>query len=273
MNNSCGAQCALPNSPPGSYKEILVPSNGKAAAAPAPSNNGTTAAPAASTPATQTTTQALTSQAELDRLAEQQREKTAELSRLIDQISEAIMKSKAVAGIAPSEPRERPNADRAIEHEITVGNLAARRLHNGDVAYTIPGDTIRTAGGILGTPEAFVERGLRTKSPYLEITGASDRQLAAAMAHAARRWEGDDVVIHAEGRHEARVIRHAVAAGLNIVNDDARVQKLVTAERERQANSRPGFKHEERAALIERVSSRGNPSEYERLQAQAARGR
>jgi hypothetical protein len=228
--------------------------NGQAAAA-ATATAPSQASEKARTAQADQAARAAASQVDLDQLAAAERARTNELSRLIDQITQALEKSKVTVGVAPSDPRERANAEREIAREIEHGRLASKRLRNGDIAYTIPGDTVRTAGGLLGTREAFVERGLRTAHPYIEVTGASDRQIAAAMAHAARRWQGDDVIIHADMKHEQRIIKHAVAAGLNVVNKDERIQKLVAEERERQAKRGHVHEQKDRTPVIERVPS------------------
>jgi hypothetical protein len=234
MNNSCGAECALPNSLPGSYKEICVSNNGQAT----PSNNGSPTA---------ATAQAPTSQAELDRLAAEQKAKTTELSRLIAQISEAIQKSKAVAGIAPAKEVDL-DRDEVGQRQATEGqSLKVTRLKSGDLAHSL--NVVDLAFG----NHAFVERGTRTKNPFIEITGNSDKQIAAAARYAAVRWAGDPVVIHAEGKDERRVIEQAVRAGLNVVNQEPRIQQMVADETARQALSQPGFKHEARTPVIERI--------------------
>lgn len=248
MAVDCGAECAIPGDYPGAYRGVLVsnsaPStNGKA------SKNGQAQAPAAA-PAT--------TQADLDKLAEMQREKTAELSRLIEQISKSIEKSGAVAAVAPAKEvdveQDAIGRRYAVERDIADRNLRVTRLPSGDVAYSIPGDVLRTANGALGSHYAFVERGTRTKSPFIEIAGSSDRQIEAAVTYAARRWAGEDVVIHAEGKDERRVIEHAVRAGLNIVNDDPRVKSLVADEKARQEKTRGPETHKrEQAPIIERV--------------------
>jgi hypothetical protein len=90
---------------------------------------------------------------------------------------------------------------------------------------------------VLGAPRpAFVERGAATNSPYLELVGTKDHEIAAAMAYAAQRWGNDEIIIHVGGRHTAKIVEHAIAHGLNVANRDSYIKSLVAQECARQAD-------------------------------------
>jgi len=203
--------------------------------------------------------------ASLDRL-------TVRQSEQIDRLDDAINKMLAAVMHQPNPPRAaigsasppRPDLDTAqIAEDVArihdVSKLKKTQLENGDVSYSLPKDNVRSvvAEAIGYDREAFRECGIRSASPHLEVVGLSDRQIAAAMAFAKQRWNGDGVIIHAEGEHRDRIITHAVRANLNVdTSRDPAMAALVTKERERQANplTRDRTEHERlNVPLLERV--------------------
>ena len=134
--------------------------------------------------------------------------------------------------------RDATDIRRRTAHDDRLGKLTRTVLPDGSTCYGLQTDLVRsTVAKVLGAPRpAFVERGAATNSPYLELVGTKDQEIAAAMAYAAQRWGNDEVIIHVGGRHTAKIVEHAVAQGLNVANRDSYIQSLVAQERARQAD-------------------------------------
>jgi hypothetical protein len=162
------------------------------------------------------------------------------LEEVTRQLAEVMAGPKPpVAAIASPSPAgggvdlEKLAADVSLVQE--VGRLKRRLLDNGDISYQLPVKDVASAASAIfvGDQEAFVEKS-RGGIDRLEISGSSDRKIAAAMAFAKAKWGGDDVLIRVGDQHQARIIRHAVAAGLSIANTEPEIVKAVALERERQ---------------------------------------
>ena len=125
-----------------------------------------------------------------------------------------------------------------IVHDGHLAKFVRTPLPGGDASYGLRSDLVRsTVAKVLGAPRpAFVERGAATTSPYLELVGTKDHEIAAAMAFAAHRWGNDEIIIHVGGRQTAKIIEHAVGQGLNVANRDSYIQSLVAQERARLAD-------------------------------------
>lgn len=162
------------------------------------------------------------------------------LGKLIEQLAAVMNRPDAPAAAvgSPAPAREMADVVHGVAHDSPGGKLTRTVLPDGSVSYGLGTDVVRSAvAKLLGAPRpAFVERGAATSSPYLEIVGTKDQEIAAAMAHAAKRWGNDEILIHAGGRHTAKIVEHAVAHGLNVANRDSYIQYLVARERDRQAN-------------------------------------
>jgi hypothetical protein len=144
----------------------------------------------------------------------------------------------AIGSPAPARDAAATGYGHAMNRNDRLGRLTRTLLADGSAAYALHTDRVRsTVARLLGPPApAFVERGAATTSPYLELVGTKDHEIAAAMPFAAQRWGNDDVIIHVGGRHTAKIIEHAVANGLNVANRDAYIQWLVARERKRQVD-------------------------------------
>jgi hypothetical protein len=165
-----------------------------------------------------------------------------QISDALTQLTEALKRNpQAVAAIGGTPARQKDSAQThdpiAIDRAVELGKLSKRRLPDGGIAYSIPlaMDTLKYE--LSQGRDAFIERGLTTAHPHLEVIGTGDHHLEAAMKQAAHRW-GNDVVIHFDplGKDAARIVRKAVEQGLNLRNRDPRIRVMVQAERERQQN-------------------------------------
>jgi hypothetical protein len=169
---------------------------------------------------------------------------TDKLSEMIEKLSKAVKRNPETVAAIGSEHEPTPDQQERFikyaERAIELKQLKKTTLENGDaIEYRFPLTHIRSLPyQLTDGPAAFTERGILKGQPHIEIMGGSDHHISMAMKHAARRWDGQDVKIHInpESKHAAKVIEHAVREGLNVVNQDPRIQALVIAERERQAN-------------------------------------
>ena len=173
-------------------------------------------------------------------LAALQRGYVERLGKLIEQLT-AVMSGPIppTAAIGSPAPASGIKGSRHDMRDERLDKLVRTRMPGGDISYGFRTDAVRsTVAKVLGASRpAFVERAAESTSPYLELVGTNDREIATAIAFAAERCGNDEIIIHVSGRHTAKIIEHAVAQGLNIANRDSYIQALVAQERARQSIS------------------------------------
>ena len=193
---------------------------------------------------------------------------TTRLNDIVEKLARAVDRNpEAVAAIGAQEAPTPEQAERYMkyaQHQIELKALGKTVHDNGDtIAYHFPLTHIRSLPyQLTDGAAAFTERGVMGGRSHIEIHGGSDYHIGLAMKHAAMRYAGADVKIHInpESKHAVKVIEHAVREGLNVVNQDPRIQALVIAERERQANPlvRDLRFADQNFAMIERVPAGGS---------------
>jgi hypothetical protein len=197
-----------------------------------------------------------------DRLAEA----VGRLEEVTQRLAAVMAQPKPpVAAIGSPAPHKDVDVERIAEEVSRLqfqGRLRKTVLSNGDHSYRLPLDSFSDhAANLAGIPrEAFIHCSPESDRAHIKLIGTSDRQMLAAMEFAKRHWGDDGVILHVEGKHQKRVIEHAVRAGLNIANRDPQMQALVAKERERQGSpltqNRTDFERVHQP-LLERVASNG----------------
>lgn len=199
----------------------------------------------------------------------------AEQSRLVDQITaqnekidgltEKIATLTAAAPSAAAPPAASPLptpplSSRARAPEEIAGDVSAQQVYgklkvrlekNGDAVFSLPLDVVRDPLKISGdSREAFRETG-KSYAQQIQVTGTGDRQIRAAMEYAKMRWGGDPIAIRVGDKHAEKIVKHAVAANVNIdTSRDPRLAALVAEEHQRQAVQ---IGKKEDVAVLERV--------------------
>jgi hypothetical protein len=131
-------------------------------------------------------------------LAAMQRGYVERLGKLIEQRAAVMNRpNPPTAAIGSPAPAREPAVDNfgcRVWNDERLGKLTRTVLSDGSTSYGLRTDVVRSAvAKVLGAPlPAFVERGAATNSPYLEVVGTKDREIAAAMASAAQRWGNDE---------------------------------------------------------------------------------
>jgi len=166
---------------------------------------------------------------------------TAKMDQIADKLAAVLSAPGAphAAIASPAAPSQKSAeqiaSDITAAHEF--GKLRATLLKNGDMSFELPFDIVRSSVAALTGEqrEAFREVG-KGVTQHLELTGDSDRQIRAAMEYAKQRWDGDAVVIRVGDANREKIVRHAVAANLNIdLSRDPKLAELVAEERKRQS--------------------------------------
>ncbi len=139
---------------------------------------------------------------------------------------------------APTRPSTKAPEEIASEvsAEEIYGKLKVRLEKNGDTVFSLPLDVVRDPFRLSAdSREAFREVG-KGYAQQIQVTGSSDRQIRAAMEYAKIRWNGDPITIRVGDEHAPKIVKHAVAANVNIdTSRDPRLAELVAEERKRQA--------------------------------------
>lgn len=181
---------------------------------------------------------------------------TAKMDQVVDKLTAVLNVAGAPRAAIGSPSPPSPKGAEQIASDITAarefGKLRATLLKNGDMSFELPFDVVRASVAALTGEqrEAFREVG-KGVTQHLELTGNSDRQIRAAMEYAKQRWDGDAVVIRVGDEHRDKIIRHAVAADLNIdLSRDPKLAELVAEERKRQS---VGMSVKQEATILERV--------------------
>ena len=149
---------------------------------------------------------------------------------------DGLIESVATLSAATPPSRKPPDEIAAdVSAQAVYGKLKVRLEKNGDSVFSLPLDVVRDPFKISGdSREAFREVG-KGYAQQIQVTGTSDRQIRAAMEYAKIRWNGDPITIRVGDDHAERIVKHAVAANVNIdTSHDPRLAELVAAERKRQ---------------------------------------
>lgn len=175
--------------------------------------------------------------AEQSRLADQIKAQGEKIDGLTEKIATlTAVPPAATLPIPPSRARPPEEIAADVSAKQEYGKLKVRLEKNGDAVFSLPLDVVRDPLKISGdSREAFRETG-KSYAQQIQVTGTGDRQIRAAMQYAAIRWGGDPITIRVGDKHADKIVKHAVAANVNIdTSRDPRLAELVAAERQRQA--------------------------------------
>ncbi len=157
-------------------------------------------------------------------------------SEKLDKLIETVATISAASAATPPSKKAPEQIASEVSVEEIYGKLKVRLEKNGDTVFSLPLDVVRDPFKLSGeSREAFREVG-KGYTQQIQVTGTGDRQIRAAMEYAKIRWNGDPITIRVGDEHAEKIVKHAVAANVNIdTSRDPKLAELVAEERKRQA--------------------------------------